>query len=76
MEVAAKRVIFKSLHEKNKYFVTVYSSGCLMGLNCDDHFAVYTNIELLCCTPETNIMAVIYISIKTKGILRLDTQLA
>ena len=23
---------------------------------CGDHFAVYTNIKLLCCTPETNIM--------------------
>ena len=22
----------------------------------DDHFAKYTNTELLCCTPETNIM--------------------
>lgn len=21
-----------------------------------DHFAIYTNIELLCCTPKTNIM--------------------
>lgn len=23
---------------------------------CADHFAVYTNIESLCCTPETNMM--------------------
>ena len=22
---------------------------------CDDHFTVYTNIESLCCTPETNV---------------------
>ena len=21
---------------------------------CGDHFAVYTNIKSLCCTPETN----------------------
>ena len=21
---------------------------------CGDHFATYTNIESLCCTPETN----------------------
>lgn len=24
--------------------------------HCDDHFAIYTNIELLCCIPEANIM--------------------
>ena len=23
---------------------------------CGDHFAIYTNIESLCCTPEANIM--------------------
>ena len=23
---------------------------------CADHFATYTNIESLCCTPEMNIM--------------------
>ena len=23
---------------------------------CDDHFKIYINIELLCCTPETNTM--------------------
>ena len=23
---------------------------------CGDHFAIYTNTELLCCTPGTNIM--------------------
>ena len=23
---------------------------------CGDHFAIYTNIKSLCCTPETNIM--------------------
>ena len=23
---------------------------------CGDHFAIYTNIESLCCTPENNIM--------------------
>ena len=29
---------------------------------CDDHLAIYTNIELLCCIPETNICH--YTSIK------------
>ena len=24
--------------------------------HCGDHFAIYTNIKSLCCTPETNIM--------------------
>ena len=23
---------------------------------CGDHFTIYTNIEALCCTPETNKM--------------------
>lgn len=23
---------------------------------CDDHFATYTNIESLCCAPETNML--------------------
>ena len=23
---------------------------------CGDHFNIYTNIESLCCTPETNVM--------------------
>ena len=26
----------------------------LTRLNCRDHFKIYTNIESLCCTPETN----------------------
>ena len=30
-----------------------------------DHFAIYTNVESLCCTPETNIMFYVnYTSIK------------
>ena len=33
---------------------------------CGDKFAIYTNSESLCCTPETNIMLhVHYISMKT-----------
>ena len=33
--------------------------------HCDDNFAIYTDIESLCCTPETNIMLnVNYTSIK------------
>ena len=31
---------------------------------CGDPFTIYTNIELLWCTPETNIMYVTYASIK------------
>ena len=32
---------------------------------CGDHIAIYTNIESLCCTPETNItLYVNYISTK------------
>lgn len=27
----------------------------IAGLNCDDQFAIYTNIKLLYCTPETHI---------------------
>ena len=30
-----------------------------------DHFAIYTNIESLCCTPETNI-SIISQSLKKK----------
>ena len=34
---------------------------------CGDHFAIYRNIESLCCTPETNIILYInYTSIKKK----------
>ena len=29
---------------------------------CGDHFAIYKNIELLCCTPETNIICQLYLS--------------
>ena len=25
--------------------------------HCGDHFAIYTNTESFCCTPETNIMS-------------------
>ena len=32
---------------------------------CGDHFAIYTNIQSLCCTPEANIMLYInYTSMK------------
>ena len=35
---------------------------------CDDHFAINTNIESLCGTPETNIMLcyINFVSIKKK----------
>ena len=34
---------------------------------CGDHFAMYTNVESLCCTPETNIkLYVNYTSIKKR----------
>ena len=32
---------------------------------CGDHFAMYTNIESLCCIPETNVMLYAnYIAVK------------
>ena len=32
---------------------------------CGDYFTIYTYIELLCCTPETNVIVYVnYISIK------------
>ena len=35
----------------------------------DDHFTVYTNIDSMCCTPETNIMLdVDYSSIKKEAL--------
>ena len=34
--------------------------------NLGDHFTIYTSIESLCCTPETNIMLYVnYSSIRT-----------
>ena len=33
---------------------------------CGDHFTIYPNIKSLCCTPETNILHVNYISVKNK----------
>ena len=38
----------------------MYGNGCY----CGDHFAIYTNIKLLCCTPETNVM--LYVSYTSK----------
>ena len=33
----------------------------------DDHFAIYTNIKPLCCTPDINIMLYVnYAAIKNK----------
>ena len=32
---------------------------------CGDHFAMYTNTESLCCTPEINISQV-YVNLKLK----------
>ena len=34
---------------------------------CGDHFAMYTNIKLLCCIPETKRLYVNYTSIFFKG---------
>lgn len=37
-------------------------------MHCGDDFAMYTCVELLCCTPESNtILYVSYTSIKSKG---------
>ena len=34
---------------------------------CGDNFAISTNIESFCCTPESNIMLYVdYVSIKIK----------
>ena len=33
---------------------------------CGDHFSIYTNIETLCCTPETNTLYVNQNSFKKK----------
>ena len=42
---------------------------------CGNHFTIYTNIELLCYTPETNIMLYgSYTSIKKKKKKRKGTQ--
>ena len=36
---------------------------------CGGHFAIYTNIESLCCIPKTNIMLYINcMSIKNKNL--------
>ena len=38
---------------------------------CGGHFAIYTSIESLCCTPEANIMLYLnYTSIKKKKTAR------
>ena len=37
---------------------------------CGDHFAIYTNIKSLCCTPETKICYVNYTSMKKKEKLK------
>ena len=34
----------------------------IAGLNCDDQFAIYTNIKLLYCTPETNSNILLYVN--------------
>ena len=42
-----------------------YVWGQMLTTYCGDHFTVYTNIEPLCCTPETNVILCInYTSIK------------
>ena len=40
---------------------------------CGEYFATYTNIESLCCTPETYIMLYVnYVSIKILKIKKLS----
>ena len=34
---------------------------------CGDHFAIYINIESLCCIPETNIMLYVNYTSKNGG---------
>ena len=33
---------------------------------CGDHFAIYTNIESLCCIPETNVICQLHLNKKMK----------
>lgn len=47
-----KRVHLKSFHFKKKIVTVTYY--------CSNHFEINTNIELLCCIPETSIMYVNY----------------
>ena len=47
-----------SSQEKRKRVLTEINQAY-----CDDHFTTYTYIELLCCTPKTNIVFYIYIYI-------------
>ena len=51
----AKRANLQSSDHKQRNSVT----WCDMSVNyiyCGDHFAIYTNIEALCCIPEANVL--------------------
>ena len=57
----AKRVALKNPHKKKK------SVAVWQWTYCGDHFAIYSNIESLCSTPETNtVLYVNYTSIEKK----------
>ena len=60
---------FKKMHKENRLVVARGEGGRwvtqVKGINCmvmdgnytfDDHFVVYTDIELYCCTPESYII--------------------
>ena len=48
--IIVKRMDLKSFHHTRKIFVPI------SGDYCSDHFAIYTNIKSLFCTPEIYIM--------------------
>ena len=50
--------MLKKKHNSNSVMVDVNQTYCAV------HFAIYTNIKLLCCIPETSMLYVNYISIK------------
>ena len=55
---AVRRVNLKSVDHKEKYFCN-YKLHMMINVNYtyySDHFIMYTNNKLLCCTFGTNIM--------------------
>ena len=55
MYLKVNRIDLKSVHHTQK-IVTVWSDECYGWTYWGDYFTTYTNIESLCCAPETTIM--------------------
>ena len=51
----AKRIDLKSFYHKTKKFCNRVVTDVNESY-CGGDFAIYTNIESLCCTPKTNII--------------------